>query len=40
LYPEVHTGSPALVYNKLGLRQIDCKQGDDEEIGDMEEILE
>lgn len=40
LYPEVHTGSLALVYDKLGLRQIDCKQGDGEEIGDMEEMLE
>jgi hypothetical protein len=39
-YPDVHTGSLALVYDKLGVRQIDCKQGDDEEIGDVEEILE
>ena len=40
LYPGVYTGSLAVVYDKLGLRQIDCKQGDDEEIGDMEEMLE
>ena len=40
LSPDVHTGSLALVYEKLGVRQIDCKQGDDEEIGDVEEILE
>ena len=39
-YPDVYTGSLALVYDKLGVRQIDCKQGDDEEIGDVEEILE
>jgi hypothetical protein len=39
-YPKVHTGSLALVYDKLGVRQIDCEQGDDEETGGVEEILE
>ena len=40
LYPEVHTGPLALAYDKLGVRQIGCGQGDDERTGDVENILE
>lgn len=38
LYPKVHTGSLALVYDKLGLRQVDYEQGDDEETGNEKRI--
>lgn len=32
VYPSVHSGSLALEFNRLGLRQIDYEHGDDEEI--------
>jgi hypothetical protein len=37
-YPKVHSGSLALAYDKLGLRQVDYEHGDDEESDDEGEI--
>lgn len=39
LYPKIHSRSLALAFNKLGLRQADHEQGDDEEDGDDPEGL-
>lgn len=34
IYPRVHSGSLALISNRLGIRQIDHEYGDDEEDND------
>jgi hypothetical protein len=40
LYPKVHSGSLALVHDRLGPKQVDFEHSDDEGIGDEEEIFE
>ena len=39
LYPKIHSGSLTLAFDKLGLKQADHEQGDDEEDGDEPEGL-